>query len=172
MMRFLVAVFLLGLALPGYAAPQTEEPSLFLIVPGTSIGPISLGMPFEEVLKLLGPYQTRNVAIPGFPRYIWTALPKDRLHGRLVVASGTGAVDAISVLYDSRYTTSTGIHIGDSSTTVRLTMGTPAAVTPGFYDADVWLYPGLALTIGNSNSGQWENHVSGIGVGQGYTEIF
>jgi hypothetical protein len=172
MVRFLVAVLVLGLVLPGCASAQTEEPSPFVIVPGTSIGPISLGMPFEAVLKVLGPYQESNVAIPGFPRYIWTKLPKDRLHGRFVVASGTGSVDAVSVLYDSRYATSTGVHIGDSSTSVRLNIGRPAAVTPGFYDAAVWLYPGLALTIGNSNSSQWEDHVSGIGVGRGYTEIF
>lgn len=172
MSRFLVAVLLLGLALPGYAAPQTEEANPFLIVPGTSIGPINLGMPFEQVLKLLGPYQTWDVAIPGFPRYIWTELPKDRLHGRLVVASGTGSVDTISVLYDSRYTTATGIHIGDSSTTVTLTIGTPPALAAGFFDAHVWLYPGIALAIGNSQSDQWEDHVSGIGVGRGYAEIF
>jgi len=174
MARVVVLLLVLGLAFPGHAAPASQQSGTFLIVAGTSIGPISLGMSFEEVLKLFGHYGSQNVAIPGFPRYIWTELPDNRLVGRFVVstAGSPASVDAMSVASDGRYMTSTGIHIGDPSASVRSIMGAPAAVQTGFYDADIWLYQGIAFTIGNSNSKQCEGRVCGIGVGRGFAEVF
>jgi hypothetical protein len=157
-------------AILGYSAPQSQPASPFFIVPGASIGPVSIGMPLGEVLKLFGDVAP-NIAIPGFPRYMWTQLPDNRLAG-LFVVSGAAAVDAISVSFDTRYMTSAGIHIGDPSTSVRWSMGPPATVTTGLYDADIWFYPGIAFTIGNSKSKQCERHVCGIGVGRGFAEVF
>lgn len=171
MTRVVLVVLLLGLAVPGYAAPPNQEPDPFLIVAGTSIGSVTVGMPLEQVLTRLGRYDSQSIAIPGFPRYIWTELPAERFTGRFVV-SAAGSVDAVSVSFDTRYGTSTGIHIGDRSTSVTSTLGRPAAVTYGFYDADVWFYPGIAFVIGNSHSKQCQNRVCGIGVGRGFAEIF
>lgn len=172
MARGMVLLLVLGLALPGYAAPPSQKTCPFLIVPGTSVGPVSVGMPFEEVLKQLGHYASRKITTP--PRYIWTELPNNCLVGRFVVstAGSSGPVLAISVSYDARYMTSTGIHVGDPSGNVRWTIGPPVSVSANFFDADVWLYPGIAFLVGNSNSKQCEGHVCGIGVGQGIREVF
>ena len=174
MVRVMVVLLVLGLALPGHTAPANQGTSSFLIVPGASIGPVNIGMPLQQVLKLLGRNATKNIAIPGVPRYIWTELPDNRLAGRFVVStSGTPeSVNAISVSSDARYVTSTGIRIGDPSATVRWTMGEPASVRVAFFDANIWLYPGIAFLIGNSNSKQCEGHVCGIGVGGGFAEVF
>jgi hypothetical protein len=130
-------------------------------------------MPLDEILKLFGDVASPNIAIPGFPRYIWTELPDRRLAGRFVVSAGFDArsADAISVSFDTRYVTSTGIHIGDPSDSVGRTMGRPAIVT-GFYDADIWFYPGIAFIIGNSKSKQCQGRVCGIGVGRGFAIVF
>jgi len=158
---------------PAYTAPA-QQPNPFLIIQGASIGPVSIGMPLDEIQKLFGDVPSPDIAIPSFPRYIWTELPDRRLAGRLVVSAGFDArsVDAISVSFDTRYMTSTGIHIGDPSGSVRWTMGRPAAVVTGFYDADIWFYPGIAFIIGNSKSRQCSGRVCGIGVGRGFAEVF
>jgi hypothetical protein len=127
-------------------------------------------MPLQEVLKLFGDVAP-NIAIPGFPRYIWTELPDNRLAGHFVV-SGAASVAAISVSFDARYMTSAGTHIGDPSSSVSLSMGPPAAITTALYDADIWFYPGIAFTIGNSKSKQCERRICGIGVGRGFAEVF
>lgn len=170
MTRVLLVLVLLGLAVPGYAATPSQEPDPFLIVAGTSIGSVTLDMPLEQVLTRLGRYDSQSIAIPGFPRYVWTELPSERLAGRFVV-SAAESVDAVSVFFDPRYGTSTGIHIGDPSTAVTSILGRPA-VTYGFYDADVWFYPGIAFVIGNSRSKQCANRICGIGVGRGFAEVF
>jgi hypothetical protein len=131
-------------------------------------------MPLDEIGKLFGDVPSPDISIPAFPRYIWTELPDRRLAGRFVVSAGFDArsVDAISVSFDTRYMTSTGVHIGDPSGSVRRTMGQPAAVVTGFWDADIWYYPGIAFIVGNSKSKQCPGRVCGIGVGRGLAEVF
>lgn len=88
------------------------------IIPGAQIGPVRIGMPFREVVRILGtPIRTS----PGFPN--WTAeWPSFWAAFDSVFQMG----DVVSIsTWSARYTTRQGIRVGSSPSEVLAKLGSP-----------------------------------------------
>lgn len=114
MRRVIVGIFVFAIGLAGQASAQ---PANLIIVPGHSIGDISLGMTQTMVLNRLGlPDEITNYANGEATDVFWTYQQEE---GRALVISWTrkdrqaGGVDFL--LTDSRrFVTSKGVSIGQS----------------------------------------------------------
>lgn len=118
----------------GFAAPATSQPaSDLLIVPGTGIGPISLGQPISLIIGVLGPPRFTYNPGNGFTAYAWfdnTQGGPGHQAGRglAAIADSTTLVVEIQAYYDPRYRTSDGLRVGLTPAQVRAKLGEPSRV--------------------------------------------
>ncbi len=121
------------------------EISSYLIVPGRSIGPISIGMDNDEVMRILGPPSKVFIMSKGRSlQYIW------RSGGPLILGVEFGEDFAPKVLQvwtkDPRFATKKGIHVGNSTKDVVRILGSPKRMR-GFQA----IYCGLEFVPTESN---------------------
>ena len=131
-----LSALLSGCVQTRYSPPTTP---IFdkLIIPGERIGPISLGMPQADVLKILGTPPKSSIHTDGHSRYYYADLT--------VFISRDSRV--LRILTNSpEYATAGGIRVGMTEPEVRAKLGKPKSVIdPG--SSLLWYTYGSALEI-------------------------
>jgi hypothetical protein len=106
------------------APPESRSAIKFPIVPGVSVGPISIGMPISEVLRLMGmPDRVLGYVGVASYRYQWL----------VVEADGTLPIDKQIVrsinTTSSLFKTYSGLAVGSAEADVRRVLGEPNCST-------------------------------------------
>lgn len=108
-------------------APSTSEAVVpFLIVPGQSVGPVTLGRPIREELVRFGPAKSMTQLGDGTRMYRWFEPPSNTGIG--VRTNQNGTVLIVWVLNDARYATKEGLHVGSTEAEVLSALGAPTRV--------------------------------------------
>lgn len=102
------------------AAPQGE----FLVVPGHSMGPITIGMRLEAVEHIFG--QPSKVDPTGSTQWYEWKSPDNHLRS-IAVETLQNTVVLISLAHDPRYRTSQGLGDGTAFSEVRRVLGRPSS---------------------------------------------
>lgn len=110
---------LAGCATSSSYSSQTTPIFDKLIVPGERIGPISLGMPQADVLKILGTPPESTIHTDGHSRYYYADLT--------VFITRDSRVDGIQTALPE-YATAEGIRVGMTEPEVRAKLGKPKSV--------------------------------------------
>ena len=138
-MRSVLLALSMATALVG-AAAAASAPRDMLIVPGTRVGPIALGMSPAELAASVGvPGQTLQQG--GDTIYSWGEIAAQ-------ISDKSPTVDLITV-NDPRYETEDHIHVGLASLAVVTVLGQPPKVTtpPGTRNYD---YDGMTVVTRNN----------------------
>jgi hypothetical protein len=147
-------------------SPASVSSDPFLIWPGQSIGPISLGMQIQEGIARLGPSKGVQELDDGTVMYRWFEPPRNVGIGARV--SPAGVVLRVWVLNDQRYRTKEGeLHIGSTEAEVRAALGNPTRVEVNAQgETKILMYEslGLWLSIQLDQQFTFYNTVFDIGV--------
>jgi outer membrane protein assembly factor BamE (lipoprotein component of BamABCDE complex) len=102
-----------------------------LIVPGKSVGAVTMGMSPGEVLRILGdPDQSGKY--PTSSWYLWFRHEGNKAYTLQVNLDGSGVI--AFVVQDPRYATSDGVAVGVSELRVKTVLGDPEWRGPLSYD--------------------------------------
>jgi len=107
-------------------APSASSSTLFLIVPGQSIGPVRLGTALRGEMVRLGPAKGTAKLDDGTTVYRWFVPPSNIGIG--VRTNQNGMVLRVWVLNDARYSTKEGLHVGSTEAEIRAALGAPTRV--------------------------------------------
>jgi hypothetical protein len=107
-------------------APSASSSTLFLIVPGQSIGPVRLGTDLRGEMVRLGPAKGTAKLDDGTTVYRWFVPPSNIGIG--VRTNQNGIVLRVWVLNDARYSTKEGLHVGSTEAAIRAALGAPTRV--------------------------------------------
>jgi hypothetical protein len=126
-----------GLANAALAAPAPRDT---LIVPGTRVGPIALGMTPDEL--------NASVGVPGTQRQEGAAISYAWGDVSAQMGQSPAGVDTI-IVNDGRYETEDHIHVGLSALAVVVVLGQPPNVTttPGIRNYE---YEGMTVVTRNN----------------------
>ena len=116
------------LAAPRARGPRPSHAAPNLIVPGQSVGLVTLGMPVEEVITFLDIPKSTKSEPDGSVRYSWMDSPGD--DGLSVRASHDGLVYEIVAANDARYATREGVRVGSTVDDVIRALGAPSRIEP------------------------------------------
>ena len=152
--------------MPAVSAPVVVADS-FLISPGKSIGPVSLGIPVQSSFAALGPSKGTQKYQDGSVQYRWFEPPLNS--GLGIAATQNDMILRVWVLNDEKYTTREGLHAGSTEAQVRAILGEPtrtvvnaqAKVKTLFYES-IGLWFGIQL----NQDFAFYNQVFNIGVMQ------
>lgn len=171
----LVTLVMASLITLGGAAAATP-PDEFLITPGGGIGPVKLGMPLSGAIARLGsPSSVQTIGthdIETYTNYIW-----EEMGHRFIVqtrASKPNEVFSVWILFDRRYESASGLHVGMAPSTVEYMMG-PATQAFRLAGMTMLVYrpQGIAFLVGDdSRARQWWNVVYGIIVSHEFKVVF
>jgi len=159
--------------------PVAAAPDQFLITPGVGIGPIKLGMPLSEVIARLGsPSRVDTIGTHGtetYTNYVW----KEVAHRpRLIVqtrASKPDKVFSVWMLFDRRYESVSGLHVGMTPTAVENIMGGPATQVIRLLATSILAYTpqGVGFLVGDDRGyAEWDNVVYGIVVSPEFKVVY
>lgn len=122
MMRPWLFVLALILAVPpAFAAP----PGAFLVVPGRSMGPITIGMRLDAAESVLG--RPSKVDPTGRTQWYEWKSPDDHLRS-IAVEVLQNTVVLISLAHDPRYRTNQGLGDGTALPEVERVLGRPSSI--------------------------------------------
>jgi hypothetical protein len=122
-MLALSAVVLPAPAAPA-PAPSAAPPGEFLVVPGHSMGPITIGMRLEAVENIFG--RPSKVDRTGQTQWYEWKSPDDHLRS-IAVETLQNTVVLISLAHDPRYRTSQGLGDGTAFSEVQRVLGRPSS---------------------------------------------
>jgi hypothetical protein len=118
-------VFALALLIAVPAAVSAAPGTPFLVVPGRSLGPVTIGMHLEAVESVLG--KPTKVDPTGRTQWYEWKSPGDRFRS-IAVETLQNTVVLISLAHDPRYRTSEGLGDGTALAEVERTLGRPSSV--------------------------------------------
>jgi len=108
----------------GAPAASAARPGEFLVVPGLSMGPITIGMRLEAVENIFG--DPSKVDPTGQTQWYEWKSPDDHLRS-IAVETLQNTVVLISLAHDPRYRTSQGLGDGTAFMEVRHVLGRPSS---------------------------------------------
>jgi hypothetical protein len=107
---------------------RAQPATLWEIVPGQSVGLVSLGTDLQAVVAALGPRTGRSrSSADGTIIHRWFAPPRNV--GLGIHTTKTGAIDRAWILNARGYATKQGLRVGSTEAEVRAALGEPSRVT-------------------------------------------
>jgi hypothetical protein len=157
MKTFAVAAVLLTTVFGGIRPAVATTAQERLIVPGRSIGELSLGQGLTSLFTTWGPlYGTEDLSNDKFAGYYW---PLRRVGA--VASRESNKIVALAISLDDAYLTESGIGAGVTLDAVRRTYGREETVNPG-PSGELLIYDALGMAFTVGATGTLHSRVSSV----------